>query len=735
MFSDRAGDSLQEKADTCQRFSKDELHYIAEKDFLQSGLLARAFRLHRHGRRTFYTVNLHLHVSNVCQGTCRFCGFRKEPGQPGAFTLSPEEVLKAAEERMTPQTREIHLVSAVTPQWGLGGYEWLFSQWRERFPKVFRKGLTAVEVNALAQRENCAVERVLEKLKAAGLESLTGGGAEVFSPRVRQQLCPDKLPAEGWLAIHEAAHRLKIASTATLLFGHIETWEERLDHLLQLRELQDSTGGFTDFVPLAFQPENTPLEEWPAPSATDCLKMVALARLTLDNFPHIRIFTPNFGAKLAQTALAWGADDLGGTVGEEAIQPAQVAADLLSPEKMDRLIREAQYEPVERDGDEDLLPKPSPPLPFNPRLEDRLRQAAEGRDRLEIGEALRLWEETPLPVLAQAALTMRNRLHSPHRVTYTVDRNINWTNRCVSRCLFCAFARDLEDPESWRLSRAELAQKIEELAAIARPQNIPPQILFQGGLDPTLKIEDYEALFTWMKEQWPDLRIHGLSPPEIHYLSQKAELPWSVTLRRLGDAGLSSLPGGGAEILVPAIRKKLSPNRCDVADWIGVCRSAHQLGIPSSATLVLGLGETMEDRLEHLARLRNLQEETGGFTAFIPWTFQPDNTPLQRQTEAEHKKFLGAGGAVYLRFLALARLFLDNIPHVQASWVTQGASIAQLALPFGADDLGSTMVEENVVAAAGARFRLSPVQMEQLAAQLGYQVTLRDYHYRLYPGE
>jgi cyclic dehypoxanthinyl futalosine synthase len=271
----------------------------------------------------------------------------------------------------------------------------------------------------------------------------------------------------------------------------------------------------------------------------------------------------------------------------------------------------------------------------------------------------------------------------------------------------------------------------------------------QGGLSPELDLAWYEDLFRWMRGRWPDLHVHALSPPEIHHLAQEAGVGWRQVIVRLREAGLDSIPGGGAEILSSRLRRAISPRKCDVADWIGVMRAAHEEGLRTTATMVIGLGETLAERVEHLERLRLLQDETGGFTAFIVWTFQPRNTALGRKREnAGHylpdrsdpsdrsdspDRVLNPGACEYLRTLAVARLYLDNFENLQASWVTQGRDIAQLALLFGANDLGSTMLEENVVAAAGARFRLSARDLENLTLDLGLKPARRDFYYRVYP--
>jgi cyclic dehypoxanthinyl futalosine synthase len=300
-------------------------------------------------------------------------------------------------------------------------------------------------------------------------------------------------------------------------------------------------------------------------------------------------------------------------------------------------------------------------------------------------------------------------------VTYVVDRNINYTNVCVSGCRFCAFYRPPGHPEAFLLSRNELARKIAETLRLGGTQ-----ILIQGGIHPELGIAFYEDLLRFIKGNF-HIHVHGFSPPEILHLAVKEGLALQDVIGRLQSAGLGSIPGGGAEILVDKIRRRISPGKCTAAEWLLVMETAHQLGMRTTATMMFGHVESHEDRITHLFRIRDLQDRTGGFTAFIPWTFQPENTRL---------KTAKATAAEYLRMLAVSRLVLDNILNLQASWVTQGPKIAQVALSFGANDMGSTMIEENVVAAAGTSFMLSRKDMVRLIETAGYRAQQRDTFYR-----
>lgn len=332
-------------------------------------------------------------------------------------------------------------------------------------------------------------------------------------------------------------------------------------------------------------------------------------------------------------------------------------------------------------------------------------------------EAKRLFR-IPLHSLGQLALAMRFRIKPERVVTYVVDRNINYTNICLSGCKFCAFYRAPNSPEGYLLSFEEIAKKIEETIALGGYQ-----ILLQGGLHPSLDLSYYESLFTFIKSRFPQIHLHALSPPEIIYLSHQSGLTVEEVLRRLIQAGLDSIPGGGAEILVDRVRKIISPNKCGADEWLMVMEKAHQLGLKTTATMMFGHIETEEEILEHLFKIRDLQSKTSGFTAFIPWTFQPQNTALSHLPKV--------GSAKYLQVLAISRLVLHNIPNLQVSWVTQGPRIAQLALDFGGNDFGSTMIEENVVAAAGVSHRLSEEELRRYILDAGYIPKRRRMDYTL----
>lgn len=340
--------------------------------------------------------------------------------------------------------------------------------------------------------------------------------------------------------------------------------------------------------------------------------------------------------------------------------------------------------------------------------------------RMTPAEGVELLKSANLAEIAEAADAVCRRMHPEPWRTYNVDRNVNYTNVCRCRCRFCAFSRDAGDADAYVISRDEVLKKIAETVELGGEQ-----ILLQGGLNPELKLAWFEELFREIKRAFPWVNIHGLTPTEIAFLAEIEELPLETVLDRLADAGLGSLPGGGAEILVDSVRQKVSPKKIMTDDWLRVHELWHARGGRSTATMMFGHVETFADRMEHLARIRELQDKTGGFTAFIPWTYQP--VP-RGQWEVEIPR---AGSFDYLKTLAVSRLFLDNVPNIQASWVTQGMKIGELTLFFGANDLGSVMIEENVVAACGTTFFATENELRNAIHRAGFTPRRRNVFYEL----
>jgi len=339
-------------------------------------------------------------------------------------------------------------------------------------------------------------------------------------------------------------------------------------------------------------------------------------------------------------------------------------------------------------------------------------------ERLSGDEALELYRRAPIALLGQLADAVRARKHPAGIVTYIIDRNVNYTNVCVARCNFCAFYRPVGSSEGYVLGFDELFRKIDETIAVGGVQ-----LLLQGGHNPDLPLTWYEDLFRAIKERYPSFKLHALSPPEVIHLSRLSQLPVPAVIERLIAAGLDSIPGGGAEILVDRVRQLLHCYGKATADeWLDVMRHAHRAGLRTTATMMYGTVETDEERLEHLLRLREVQDETGGFTAFITWSYQPANTEL---AGAE------ATGIDYLRTLAIARIVLDNFDNLQASWVTQGGKVGQLSLAYGANDMGSVMIEENVVRAAGAAYCMDEVEIVRNIEDAGFAPKRRNMHYEI----
>ncbi|MBF0345292.1 MAG: dehypoxanthine futalosine cyclase [Nitrospirae bacterium] len=346
-----------------------------------------------------------------------------------------------------------------------------------------------------------------------------------------------------------------------------------------------------------------------------------------------------------------------------------------------------------------------------------MKDSTETLTRITNKEALELYNGQPVLRLGQMADEVRKTLHPEGIVTFINDRNINYTNVCINHCSFCAFYRDENSPEAYVIEREELMRKIEETVALGGTQ-----VLLQGGLHPGLDMSFYTGMLKTIKELF-SINIHGFSPPEIHYIAKIAGLSSLETLVILKEAGLDSIPGGGAEILSDRVRRRISPRKINSAQWLEIMQQAHSIGMRTTATMMFGATETPEDMIEHLDAIRRLQDKTGGFTAFIPWSFQPGNSELGKEVSP-------TTGVDYLRVLALSRVYMDNIRNVQASWVTQGIKMAQVALRFGANDFGSTMIEENVVKAAGVSFKASKNDIVKAIQAAGFKAAQRDTYYK-----
>lgn len=336
-------------------------------------------------------------------------------------------------------------------------------------------------------------------------------------------------------------------------------------------------------------------------------------------------------------------------------------------------------------------------------------------------EAIDLFRSDDLIGIGMAADAVRRKLHPEGVVSYIIDRNINYTNFCTEYCSFCAFYRPMGHAEGYVLDTETICAKIQETIDLGGTG-----VLMQGGLNPDLKIEWYEELLRAIKQRFPRIWLHCFSAPEIWCIAEASGLTIRDAIARLRDAGLDSIPGGGAEILHDDVRRRISRLKCTAQEWIDVHLTAHRLGMNTTATMMFGCGETIEQRVHHLEVIRRIQEETGGFTAFIPWSFQRENTSLGRFVKEE------ATGVEYLKTLAISRLYLENVPNIQSSWVTQGLKVCQVGLRFGGNDVGSIMIEENVVSAAGARHRASEEELRRIIRDAGFVPKQRDTLYRTY---
>ena len=730
---------------------EDGLALYRSSDLLGVGRLAAIANERKNGDRVSFVLNKHINPTNRCVAFCDLCAFGVHPTKaPNAYTLRIEEIVAQVERLRELGVSEVHMVGGMVKDVALDYFLELLPRMKAAYPELHIKAFTAVEIDTYARWAKLSHEEVLRRLIDAGLDSMPGGGAEIFDDEVRSVICDHKCGADVWLAVHRTAHRLGLRSNATMLYGHIEEFHHRVDHMLRLRGLQDETGGFMTFIPLAFHPQNTRLaQRFDLAGATtgfDDLKNVAVGRLLLDNFDHVKAYWIMLSPSVAQVALSFGVDDLDGTVVEEKIVHEAGAS---SPQELPlreiiRLVRTAGKTPVRRDTLYNVLEEPAPP-PHNvpepvppphdvpepaPPPDGVLEPArpqdgsGDGRPRggrnAEVQRWVRTATATPLLDLAVEADALRRRRHPEGVVTYIVDRNINYTNICNVYCKFCAFYRapGSHRGDSYTLTYEEIGAKIDELKALGGVQ-----ILLQGGVNPDLPFEWYLDLLRFIKREHP-IHVHGFSPVEIAFISQIAGLPLRETLVRLREAGLDSIPGGGAEILSDETRKRVSPLKQDTAGWLEVMETAHGLGMKTTATMMFGMGERWEERIEHLLRIRELQERTGGFTAFIAWPFQEKHTALQGRFEP-------VTADEYLRVIATARLLLDNVPNFQASWVTMGPKVGQISLRFGCNDMGSTMLEENVVSAAGADFRMDEAEIVRLIHDAGFRAARRRQDYTI----
>jgi len=731
--SDRSDASLAQP-----RISDDEaldlLAHARTADLMQR---ADEIRRARHGRRAYFVHSLNINPTNICENRCELCAYWREPDAADAYLVTLDEARERLQAASGRGLTDLHIVGGLNERLNLAYYETLLSECHRLVPEALVQGMTAVEIDYLARLEDLPLVDVLGRLKAAGLGAIPGGGAEIFAPDVRGKICSEKISADRWLAVHEQAHAIGMGTNATMLFGHLESPGDIVDHLQRLRDLQDRTGGFQAFIALPFHREGTKVSVDRGPGGHTVARTVAMARIFLDNFPHIRVLANYMDPKLLHVAAFCGADDLGGTSLDERIAKAAGApednrsasvdrmGELLADLGLEMVLVNSAYEvapfsapacPQEKEGTgtSAALRSQSPFSQADPCSRPSALARAESGQRLSPADAVELFDSLPFQRLGALAHERRLAATPPDRATFVIDRNISLTNVCESGCKFCAFHVAPGADGAFTLSIDEVVDKVNE--AITQGAT---QVLVQGGLNPELDLAFYERMIGAIKA-CGDICVHSLSPTEIHYLADHAGLSVRQTLERLRGAGLDSLPGGGGEMLVPDVRQRVSPRKISADDWLGVMETAHGLGMATTATMVYGLGETSEQLVEHLVRIRDVQDRTGGFTAFIPWSFQPAHTQLSLRPRT---------GVDYLRVVAVSRLVLDNVAHIQAGWVTEGPDLAQLALSFGADDFGGVLMEERVVRAAGASYTIAVDQVVSLIREAGFTPVQRTTQY------
>ncbi|HEY5654120.1 MAG TPA: cyclic dehypoxanthinyl futalosine synthase, partial [Pontiella sp.] len=620
---------------------------------------------------------------------------------------------------------DLHIVGGMIPDLDITYYEKLFSLAREMLPGVLLQGMTAVEIHWIAGNAGISVKECLERLMACGFGSISGGGAEIFHPDVRKKIATTKILAQQWIDVHKTAHELGLPSNATMLFGHIEKDEHLIDHLSRLRNLQDETGGLRAVIPLPFQANSKALGVKYGPTGDRQVRVAALTRIYCDNIPHVRMLVNYMDRKLLGVLTHSGVDDIGGTSLDERIAKAGGAPQsqkFFSAEEMEEflvnhghtpVLTNSVYGQVQGQSNINALPKISA---VSSRWREILGKAEVG-ERLNAEEAVILLDEAPFQEIGRVAAQRRSVAVPGDRATYVFDKNLNTTNVCITDCKFCAFYTNPESERAYTLTPEQVVEKVKSAA-----EKGATQILIQGGLNPDLKLEYYEACLRGIRDN-VDIWIHSMSPTEIEFLAKEENISIKECLQRLKDAGLQSLPGGGAEILVDDIRRRISPKKTRSQAWLDLMEEAHELGMKTTATMVYGFGESSEQRVEHLIKIRDLQDRTSGFTAFIPWSFSPNKTDLDCPRIQN--------GVDYLRMIAISRLVLDNVPHLQAGWVTEGPDVAQLALQFGADDYGGVLMSEEVVSATGLEYGVNEEQVVNMIREAGYVPAQRTTQYDL----
>lgn len=709
-----------------QRISNEEALDML-KHMPTAELMARANEIQRarHGNKVYYVHSHNLNPTNLCVVKCKLCSFYRDENAPDAYVTTLEDAKKDLERAQGHNLTDLHIVGGMIPELDITYYEKLFALSREMLPGVLLQGMTAVEIHWIAGNAGISVKECLERLTANGFGSISGGGAEIFHPEIRKKIATTKILAQHWLDVHREAHAQGIPTNATMLFGHIEQDEHLIDHLSRLRSLQDETNGFQAVIPLPFQANGKALGIKYSPTGDRQVRVAALSRIYCDNFPHVRMLVNYMDRKLLGVLTHSGVDDIGGTSLNERIAKeggAPQSQKFFTAEEMEEFLTNHGHTPVltnsayeQLEGQPDV--KAKPPMPTVSTRWKPILDRVEAGERLNAEDATILMDEAPFQELGRVAAKKRELAVPGELATYVFDKNLNTTNVCVVDCKFCAFYTNPENKRGYTRSPEQILEEAKKAADAGATQ-----ILIQGGLNPDLKLDYYEKCLSLIRDN-VDIWIHSLSPTEIEFIAAEENITIKECLKRLQAAGLQSLPGGGAEMLVDDIRKAISPKKTRSQAWLDLMDDAHSIGMKTTATMVYGFGETGAQRVEHLMKVRDQQDKTGGFTAFIPWSFSPNKTKL------DCPRLMN--GTDYLRMVAMARLILDNIPHLQAGWVTEGPDVSQLALQFGADDYGGVLMTEEVVSATGLEYGVTEDQVVNMIREAGYVPAQRTTQYDL----
>jgi len=709
-----------------QRISNEEALDML-KHMPTAELMARANEIQRarHGNKVYYVHSHNLNPTNLCVVKCKLCSFYRDENAPDAYVTTQKKKKKDLERAQGHNLTDLHIVGGMIPELDITYYEKLFALSREMLPGVLLQGMTAVEIHWIAGNAGISVKECLERLTANGFGSISGGGAEIFHPEIRKKIATTKILAQHWLDVHREAHAQGIPTNATMLFGHIEQDEHLIDHLSRLRSLQDETNGFQAVIPLPFQANGKALGIKYSPTGDRQVRVAALSRIYCDNFPHVRMLVNYMDRKLLGVLTHSGVDDIGGTSLNERIAKeggAPQSQKFFTAEEMEEFLTNHGHTPVltnsayeQLEGQPDV--KAKPPTPTVSTRWKPILDRVEAGERLNAEDATILMDEAPFQELGRVAAKKRELAVPGELATYVFDKNLNTTNVCVVDCKFCAFYTNPENKRGYTRSPEQILEEAKKAADAGATQ-----ILIQGGLNPDLKLDYYEKCLSLIRDN-VDIWIHSLSPTEIEFIAAEENITIKECLKRLQAAGLQSLPGGGAEMLVDDIRKAISPKKTRSQAWLDLMDDAHSIGMKTTATMVYGFGETGAQRVEHLMKVRDQQDKTGGFTAFIPWSFSPNKTKL------DCPRLMN--GTDYLRMVAMARLILDNIPHLQAGWVTEAPDVSQLALQFGADDYGGVLMTEEVVSATGLEYGVTEDQVVNMIREAGYVPAQRTTQYDL----